>query len=107
MNQRLISSHSYDADENAGANNHVVSAAATAPSAPPAQVPSFDTAMKASDAPGYGEEPEMGYNDDAFETEPQGHDDSYNDNHHDMQLHEPSGMHSHQERYNVNMKEDG
>ena len=63
--------------------------------------------MRTNDAPGYGEEPEATYDAVSFETEHQGQDDSANGNHNEMQYQEMPEMQPQQERYNVNMKEDG
>ena len=63
--------------------------------------------MKTQDAPGYGEEPEASYDAVSFETEPQIQDENLNGAHHEMQVQEMPEMQPQQERYNVNMKEDG
>ena len=63
--------------------------------------------MKTDGAPGYGEEPEVAYNDVSFETEPQGQDESTNGTHTEMQTQEMPEAQPQQERFNVNMKEDG
>ncbi|OCT48322.1 hypothetical protein CLCR_04244 [Cladophialophora carrionii] len=94
----------YDGEENATSNNH---AATSAPAASAAQPSSSDTAMKGNDPPGYGEEPEVAYNDVSFETEPQAQEESANGTNNEVQLQETHEMQPPQERFNVNMKEDG
>ena len=103
----LISLLRYDADENASANNNVAPAVPNAPTAFAAQPSSSDNAVKANDVPGYGEEPEVGYNDVSFETEPQAQDETFNGTHYGMHMQEAREMQPQQERFNVNMKEDG
>ncbi|KAJ9603017.1 hypothetical protein H2200_012312 [Cladophialophora chaetospira] len=97
----------YDGDENAASTNNVVPPAQNAPTALATQPTSSDTAMKSNDDPGYGEEPEVGYNDGSFEAETQGQDETSNGNHYGMHSHDAREMQPQQERYNVNMKEDG
>ncbi|EXJ54479.1 hypothetical protein A1O7_09819 [Cladophialophora yegresii CBS 114405] len=94
----------YDGEENVASNNNAAAAVPAAPAAPPS---SSDAAMKGNDAPGYGEEPEVAYNDVSFETEPQGQEESANGTNNDVQIQEAHDMQPQQERYNVNMKEDG
>ncbi|ETI20431.1 hypothetical protein G647_08466 [Cladophialophora carrionii CBS 160.54] len=94
----------YDGEENVTSNNH---AATTAPAASAAQPSSSDTAMKGNDPPGYGEEPEVAYNDVSFETEPQAQEELANGTNNEVQLQETHEMQPPQERFNVNMKEDG
>jgi len=91
----------YDGDDNNGPNNNVVPA-------PPAAQPSLnETAMTANDTTGYGEEPNVPYEATSFDAEPQGQDESANGNHHEMRAHDMPEMMPQQERFNVNMKEDG
>ena len=101
IGHELISISRYDADENAGSNNNAV----PVPAIP--QPSSNDIAMKANDAPGYGEEPEATYDVNSFEAEQHGHQEDTNGHHDEMQYHEMPEMQPQQERYNVNMKEDG
>lgn len=103
--QRLTSLFSYDADDNTGSNNN---AAPAAPAAPAVGQPSLaDTSMKTHDAPGYGEEPEVAFDPISFDTEPQIQSEPVNGNQHDFQVHDAPGVQPPQERFNVNMKEDG
>lgn len=100
--QRLTSLFSYDADDNPGSNNNA------APAAPAAGQPSLaDTSMKTHDAPGYGEEPEVAFDPISFDTEPQIPTEPTNGNHNDFQVQDAPGSQPPQERFNVNMKEDG
>ncbi|EXJ82681.1 hypothetical protein A1O3_06495 [Capronia epimyces CBS 606.96] len=56
----------YEGDENTGSGN--TAAPVATQSAP------NDAAARSSDAPGYGEEPEIAYDPTSFETEPSGQD---------------------------------
>jgi len=91
----------YDGDDNHGSNANIPSVP------PPAQSSSNDAAMKTKDVSGYGEEPEVAYEDVSFETEPHGQDELFNGNHHEMHVQDNPEMTPQHERYNVNMKEDG
>jgi hypothetical protein len=93
----------YDADETSAPQNNV--ALATEPAAP--QTESTDTAMQSSSGPGYGEEPSMSYDPASFDTDFQGQEDHSNGAHEDYQNSESMSVQPQQERYNVNMKEDG
>jgi hypothetical protein len=99
---RLLTSYPrYDGDENNGPNTNV-----TAP--PPAAQPTPNEAVMTSHgAAGYGEEPETSYDAISFETEAEGQDEPANGNQHDMQVQDTRDMAPQQERFNVNMKEDG
>jgi hypothetical protein len=100
----LTSFFSYDGEENTSSNNNAIPAAPATSAAYPS---SSDNAVKAKDPPGYGEEPEVSYNDVSFETEPQGQEEPANGAYNDVQGQESHEMQPHQERFNVNMKEDG
>ncbi|KIW74113.1 hypothetical protein Z517_12523 [Fonsecaea pedrosoi CBS 271.37] len=89
----------YDADENHGSSK---------PAAPPAaQTAAIDTVMKTSEAPGYGEEPEIAYDPTSFDTEPPGQDEPTNGAHSPKQAQDFHEKPSQPEVFNVNMKEDG
>ncbi|KIX03930.1 uncharacterized protein Z518_07483 [Rhinocladiella mackenziei CBS 650.93] len=89
----------YDGDENARSNN--------APAPVAAQPNSSDTAMKANDVPGYGEEPEIHYDPTSFDVEPSGQDEQANGTQSQKQDQDSSEKPSHPEPFGINMKEDG